>query len=166
MITNRFSPSELKKLRNGFDKFDKNKNGKIDREEFAELLRQNGMNLSEEVCDFTFKAADKNNSGGIDFEEYLAMAHMGTFPHDEAFKGKMIFDFFDKNMDGVIQFEELENALGKMGIEDLDAEDIADILKDFDKNDDGVLDFAEFFTLYQMMKEEAESDDDGEENED
>lgn len=165
-LTDRFSPKEIENLRNGFDSYDQNKDGKIDKKEFRELLNLNGMSLAEEVYEFSFKVTDTNRNGVIDFEEYVALAHMGTYPQDESFKAKMVFDAFDKNRDGVIQYKELQNALMQLGVDDLDDSDIRDVLTDFDANGNGVLEFSEFFTLFQVMKEHAYGTSDSEEEDD
>uniref|UniRef100_A0A8C9RWE5 Troponin C, skeletal muscle n=1 Tax=Scleropages formosus TaxID=113540 RepID=A0A8C9RWE5_SCLFO len=48
--------------------FDKNCDGFIDREEFAEILHSTGEPVTEEEIDELMSEADKNNDGKIDFD--------------------------------------------------------------------------------------------------
>lgn len=146
--------------------YDKDKDGKLNRTEFKDLMRVNGMHFPEEIYEFSFRATDINKNGVIDFEEYVALAHMGTYPQDETFKAKLVFDAFDKNSDGVIQYRELKKAFIQLGVEGLESQDIRAVLTDFDQNENGVLEFTEFFTLFQVMKMYDCSDDESEEDED
>lgn len=62
-------------LRTAFDMFDKDKSGKIDKNEIISLLKGEGMqNLipSDEILQY-INEVDKNGDGEIDFEEFQAM---------------------------------------------------------------------------------------------
>ena len=154
MLSNRFTDKELKKLKDGFNKFDINNDQLIDFKEFTKMMKEQGMHLPKEQLKFCFGLADKDKSGTIDFEEYTHLAHMGTYPQDETAKAKMVFDSFDNDGNGTIDNGELKAALHKMGMDGLDDGDIKDIVNDFDKNGNGVLDFIEFFSLLQVLQEQ------------
>lgn len=59
-------------LRENFEYFDKDGNGKMNREEFGELMA--ALDAVEPGGDPSrgFSSIDVNNSGGIDFEEFAA----------------------------------------------------------------------------------------------
>ena len=151
IFSNNYSSEELTKLKKGFVSHDKNGSGSIDQKEFLSLMKKNGMNLSEEIFEFMFSTTDSNQDGVIDFQEYLSLAYLGSFPQDQIFRARVVFNSFDKNNNGVIDKKELKVALFELGIEDLDDSDIQDIFSDFDTNYNQTLEFLEFFQLFQML---------------
>jgi Ca2+-binding EF-hand superfamily protein len=59
-------------LRETFDHFDRDDNGKIDREEFGELLDALDADMTEEDKDVGFDIIDTNHNQQIEFGEFLA----------------------------------------------------------------------------------------------
>jgi Ca2+-binding EF-hand superfamily protein len=57
-------------LRDRFDRFDRDGNGKIDQLELSRLLDALGVGFSEAQVRATFQAIDTNQSGQIDFDEF------------------------------------------------------------------------------------------------
>jgi Ca2+-binding EF-hand superfamily protein len=57
-------------LRDRFDRFDRDGNGKIDEVELTRLLDTLGVGFSAAQVRATFEAIDQNHSGFIDFEEF------------------------------------------------------------------------------------------------
>ena len=57
-------------LRSDFEQFDTDKNGSIDRAEFASLLDFLGVEFSSKQIDVAFQAIDDDQSGNIEFEEF------------------------------------------------------------------------------------------------
>lgn len=55
-----------------FQKFDTNKDTKLDRHEVQWVLKQNGQNLSPSEFESVFKFFDKNNDGCITISEFIA----------------------------------------------------------------------------------------------
>lgn len=77
-----------------FGRFDKNKNGKLEREEMKEILKPRG----EGIRDF-FRKLDTNQDKKISFKEFQANERMKEL---EAEKVRKIFDRMDRNKDGVL----------------------------------------------------------------
>ena len=59
-------------LEREFARFDTNKNGKIDENEFADLLRKLRITFSDDMTHTAFLAIDVNGNGVIDFGEFCA----------------------------------------------------------------------------------------------
>jgi calmodulin len=59
-------------LRENFDHFDGDDNGRIDRQEFAQLMAALDAEMSEEDLDIGFGIIDTDGSGQIDFGEFAA----------------------------------------------------------------------------------------------
>jgi calmodulin len=57
-------------LRQRFDRFDGDGNGKIDEAELTRLLDALGVGFSASQVRATFESIDENRSGLIDFEEF------------------------------------------------------------------------------------------------
>jgi Ca2+-binding EF-hand superfamily protein len=67
MTTSENSEAEL---RREFDHADTNKNGSIDEDEFAALVRTLGVTLTPEEVQIAFLAIDINGNGRIEFGEF------------------------------------------------------------------------------------------------
>lgn len=63
---------EVALLRESFDHFDKDGNGRIDREEFSALLAALSEDFSREEAAIGFQVIDVDHSGRISFDEFLA----------------------------------------------------------------------------------------------
>lgn len=62
----------VKELRKNFRHFDTNNDGKIELDEFAELMNALSEGESKEEITMGFSAIDTDGSGVIDFEEFSA----------------------------------------------------------------------------------------------
>lgn len=61
---------QLQELRESFDHFDRDNNGKIDRGEFGQLLEALGADMSDEEADIGFDVIDSDGNRAIDFDEF------------------------------------------------------------------------------------------------
>ncbi len=68
----KLSEDDLAELHEIFDHFDKNKNGKIESNELAELLDALGADMSESEVATGLRALDEDGNGTIEFEEFSA----------------------------------------------------------------------------------------------
>lgn len=62
--------TEQATLQREFDRFDADKNGFIDRDEFAALVKSLGVELSEDKVGVAFRALDVNGNDRIEFNEF------------------------------------------------------------------------------------------------
>lgn len=58
-------------LRDSFEHFDRDGDGRIDIDEFEDLCRALGGEIDREHRDVGFRAIDTNRSGYIDFDEFV-----------------------------------------------------------------------------------------------
>jgi len=63
---------DVKDLRQAFRKFDKDKNGILDRKEFSRLLKASGASMTKAEVEEVFSEVDSDNSGGISIEGILS----------------------------------------------------------------------------------------------
>lgn len=62
---------DLNRLKGVFDKFDKDRNHAIDKQEFAKFLEAIGRDMTADEIDYAFKEIDEDNSGVIEFDEFV-----------------------------------------------------------------------------------------------
>ncbi|GAA0150204.1 calmodulin-related [Lithospermum erythrorhizon] len=65
-----------KELKEAFDLYDKDKNGKISASELHEVLKSLGENVSEEDCQRMIKSVDVDGDGCVNFPEFRQMMSM------------------------------------------------------------------------------------------
>ncbi|WAR19090.1 CALM4-like protein [Mya arenaria] len=65
-------PDPTGELRAAFDKYDRNGDGYIDKQELRAIL-QNGQNCTQEELENLFKLVDENGDGKIEYEEFLRL---------------------------------------------------------------------------------------------
>ena len=70
-MTNKPSQEKLTDIRENFDFFDKDNNGKIEISEFVSLLKVIEPDSSKQQAEEGFKLIDDDHNGVIDFEEFI-----------------------------------------------------------------------------------------------
>lgn len=133
---------ELKQV---FDKFDSNKDGKISPDEYKAILKALGKgNLLRKEVQKIFEVADLDGDGFIDFNEFVEMQKrdggVKTMDLHRAFQA------FDKDNDGKITVEEVYDLLRRLG-ERCTLQDCQKMVRAVDANGDGVIDSDEFITM-------------------
>lgn len=59
-------------LKQDFERFDGDSNGRIDRNEFLALVQSLGIPMSEDRAYVAFQAIDINGNGSIEFDEFAS----------------------------------------------------------------------------------------------
>ncbi len=59
-------------LKAHFDHVDIDGNGRIDKNEFVQLVERLGLKRSDDIVDLAFTSIDKDENGTIDFQEFRA----------------------------------------------------------------------------------------------
>lgn len=150
MVTHLSSKKEQQALRNTFNQFDKNGDGKIERQEFIDAYKKiyphiDPVQVEKEANDF-FTQADQDGNGEIDFGEWCAATINKRQLLNET-NLKAAFQLFDRDNGGSISAQEVAEILGHNMAKDKAVWD--DIIKEVDLNGDGQIDFTEF---KQMME--------------
>lgn len=135
----------LPELRQVFDKFDSNKDGKISREEYKAILKAMGKEVPlTRVVNQIFEVADLDRDGFIDFNEFVEVQKKGGGVKNVDLQSA--FRAFDKDSDGMISVEEVFELLKKLG-ERCSLRDCKKMVRAVDANGDGVIDMDEFKTM-------------------
>lgn len=72
MAKNRPNEEELDELREAFDYNDRDGDGRIQLDEFSDMLDELEADMSEKEIEIGFKDIDTNDDGLIDFQEFVA----------------------------------------------------------------------------------------------
>lgn len=129
---------ELKHVRELFESFDKNGDGKLSIDEIKAGVKQYSGDLiisAEEIM----KNCDLDQNGFLDYSEFLAGVSMQNMQVSKE-KLKCAFDAIDLDGNGKITKNELRQALVGMTNEKA----VIELLTEIDKNGDGQIDLDEF----------------------
>lgn len=143
---------EIKKVRNLFISLDEDKDGYISLSALKESLSKNSAVNSAIGKDLAniLKEADSNNDNIIDINEFVQSAARQSLLMKETYL-LTAFLAFDKNGNGLIDRNELANAL------DNDHALVSEIFKEGDIDGDGEISFEEFSNVVKNMREAAEN---------
>ncbi|KAI4298450.1 hypothetical protein L6164_032007 [Bauhinia variegata] len=138
-----FQPN-VDEMKQVFDKFDSNKDGKISQQEYKATLRALGMvDMVNEVPNI-FRVVDLDGDGFINFKEFMEAQKKGggirTMDIQSAFRT------FDRNGDGKISAEEIQEMLRRLG-ERCSLDDCRRMVQAVDTDGDGMVDMDEFMTM-------------------
>ena len=139
-----------------FNIMDNDNDGKIKSKELYNGLKKfiNNENL-ESDCEEIFKKLDMDNSGYIQYEEFVRAAVNKRKFLDEKIL-KFAFNFFDKDENGEISFEEIEKVF-KSSVPDPQNVHLVlfKIINEVDSNSDGKISFEEFcIAMRKLIKSE------------
>jgi len=142
-------PTDLNEvaLKDAFNKFDKNGDGVIDKQELSDLLVEYlGLKAppSEKQLGRIMKKVDINENGQIEFNEFKVMMSQRSQTQNQYLE---IFRNFDTDKDGFISREELAESMKQVHPDTTD-EEIDAIMTSLDVNNDGRISFQEFLNFF------------------
>jgi len=155
----RESYKQINDVKGAFRKFDKNRDGQINKSELARMMFSSGHSFTDMEVDAVMNLADKDGDGEIDLEEFL----MFMTPSTSATLNKIrmditcidevkgLFKAIDADGDGLLTKEEMMNSPNCR----FDREEVTAIYELGDSNGDGVLDMGEFIAIMYPAAGEA-----------
>lgn len=154
-ILNGLQEMGIEDLKEAFELFDKNHDGKISGDELGCVLRSLGLEYSQEEVDEMIKNADTNENGFVEYDEFLVMMqrfsqHPPNLPSMDE-KTREAFRVFDLDGNGYIDKNELRHVMKRLG-ENLSEDDVKEMFREADLNNDGKIDFNEFRQLLGSCK--------------
>ncbi|CAD8180467.1 unnamed protein product [Paramecium octaurelia] len=140
---------EKKELIQGFSAIDKNGDGKLSKEELIQCYMD--LYQDEIKCNYIvnkiFKYSDVDRSGTIEYTEFIvAYSELSNLMAQE--KLEKAFKLFDKDGNGTISKQELQEIFGGLALQENQWENV---FSELDTNGDGMVTFQEFTQL--LMKD-------------
>jgi calcium-dependent protein kinase len=127
LMASRIPEDQVKQLREAFEIFDTNGDGRLTLQELREGMKNvKGVKVTDEDVDLVMAAVDSNHNGAIDYSEFIA-ACLQSHNYLKENHLKSAFYFFDKDGNGTISMDELKTCLQNEDFTLAD-ETIADIL--------------------------------------
>lgn len=134
----------LKDWREAFSMFDKNGDDLISAGELGTVMRNLGLNPTEEDVQKMISDVDKDANGFVDFNEFVSMMlKFQERPVDPEEQYLEAFRVFDQDGNGFISPIELQSVMSSLG-ERLSEEEIKDMIQEADLDKDGQVDYTEF----------------------
>lgn len=147
LVARHLDANDLPEIYDAFTAIDKNGDGILSPEEFRASLST--FKSSDEVAEL-FQAVDADGSGSIDYSEFIAAAidRKLLFREDLCLQ---VFRALDRDDDGKISIQELQQVLVDADTEDFLGSELRDealtTLNRYDADGDGLLDIREFMAL-------------------
>ena len=144
-ITVHMDREKIAAYREQFDELDIGDDGKLSRENVAQILSDESEQIERLMVTLLFEKYDVNNDGMIDFDEFcnFCLDMNGLTERDIL---KQIFDLCDVDHNGVLDVEEVHR-LGKLMGLNVTHKDANATVKALDYNNDSKVDFEEFCTI-------------------
>lgn len=149
IIAGQLNEDQIKALRETFMALDGNGDGLLTAAEMKEGLAKSGLKDIPVDLQQILEDVDSDGSGVVDYTEFLAatLDRRLYLQEDVCWSA---FRLFDKNGDGKISQQELQQVFADDSVTDVvGVSVIGQLMKDVDGNGDGVIDFSEFM---QMMR--------------
>nr|GMC90109.1 calcium-dependent protein kinase 13 [Ipomoea batatas] len=145
VIADFLSNEEVEDLKEIFGKIDADNDGIVSIEELKVGLQKLNSQLAESEIQMLIEAIDTNGKGTLDYGEFIAVSlHLQRMANDEHLR--KAFSYFDKNGNGYIEPDELQDALMEDGSED--CSNVAnDIFQEVDTDKDGLISYEEFAAM-------------------
>ncbi|CAI0450898.1 unnamed protein product [Linum tenue] len=135
-------------IRQIFDKFDKNGDGKISCSEVVDSLKELGTAVTAAEVECMIKEFDKDGDGYIDLDEFVGFIQSGGFDDRGGGGGswkelKDAFDLYDMDKNGLISAGELHAVMKMLGLKS-SLGDCKKMIRQVDQDGDGSVNFEEF----------------------
>ncbi|KAH7405439.1 hypothetical protein KP509_15G070300 [Ceratopteris richardii] len=132
--------SKQEKMREAFNFFDTDNNGKISASELRMVLERTREDASDEAVERIMQELDKDGDGELSFEEFML-----SDPFPKGFHQNLMeaFSKFDMNQDGLISSQELQMVMQNLGL-NVSLDDCRQMIWHVDNDGDGHVNFEEF----------------------
>ncbi|XP_033727376.1 neo-calmodulin-like [Pecten maximus] len=136
-----------KEIRETFELFDSDQDGKLSTAEIENVLDNLGMSTNKGVIDDVIKRLDADENGTVEYDEFEAFitnsGFLKSLPDETDQDMLAAFQVLDADGDGYITKDELTDFMSRFG-EKKTEEEIQEIIKESDTNKDGRISYSEF----------------------
>jgi len=128
-----------------FNRFDKNKDGKISKDEIRDAMKEMGLNPSDAECSAILQKADSNQDGYVQWNEFEAFLNaLPKHVHETCTARcdlRARFKSLDTDNNGFLTEDELLSVTRQCNLPDSHAKEM---MAHADKNRDGKISYDEF----------------------
>ena len=151
-FTNMMSHSELKVYRAAFYGIDFKHSGVIEKEEVEQAFAMAHVDISGEQIKKIFSSSDDPNKLTLSYSEFIicCMNIKNIINKD---KLKHAFNYFDIDNSGVIDFNDVRNAMLRYGKKVVNDEDVYKMIKEVTKKETDLIHFEEFYNVFKHLIE-------------
>ena len=146
MIDNQLLEEKSREVKEAFDMFDRDKDGKININELSNVMKALGYNLTEKEVSEIMGENDNDNDGKLKLEEVLFLVNNRSKEIDTEDELIEAFRLFDKEGKGYIGIDEIKHLLLMLG-ESMTNEEIEEIITQADLDGDGKVSYQDFAKL-------------------
>ncbi|XP_059452726.1 calcium-dependent protein kinase 26-like [Corylus avellana] len=146
VIAESLPEEELAGLREIFKAMDTDNSGEITFDKLKTGLRRYGSILRNSEILHLMEAVDVDDSGTINYGKFIA----ATIPLNKLERRELLlaaFQYFDKDGNGYITIDDLQQACEEHNMSGISLEDIEDTIRNVDQDNDGRIDYREFVAL-------------------
>ena len=137
------SSNKEKEFKNIFDKYDSNKDGNVNSDELANILKAININVSDEEIKEIIEEIELEGNNEINFENFISIVNRREKDVDTKEEVLNAFKFFDKEGNGLININDLKYIMINVS-KNLSEAEIDDMLKEADLDMDGFINYEEF----------------------
>ena len=134
----RLDEDQREEFKEAFKVFDEDNGGSIDDEEFENLMKMLGYNMSDEELSAIFNAVDEEGEGEILFHDFLTLMVVLMENDTEELNLINAFATLDKKNSGLISVEHVRNILTTIG-EQMTTKEIEKFIENTDLDNDGMV---------------------------
>jgi calmodulin len=137
---------KIAEYREAFKIYDKNGDGSISINELSDMLKNLGMEYTDEELKELVREVDLDNNGNIDFREFM---HLMTIKFREFESEEELieaFKVFDRDGNGYITAIEFKQVIFSLG-EVITDEELNEMVAEADIDGDGFIDYEEFVRM-------------------
>ncbi|XP_021627963.2 calcium-dependent protein kinase 24 [Manihot esculenta] len=146
VVADNLPPEQVDEIKQMFYVMDTDETGDLSFEELKNGFHNIGHTLPDPDVQMLMDAADIDGNGTLSIEEFVAMSiHLIKIGSDEHLF--QAFRFFDKDLNGYIEFDELKDAMVNDNLGPNNEQIIKDIMSDVDLDKDGRISYEEFKTM-------------------
>lgn len=146
MNTFEVSEEQKKELKEIFDLYDQNKDGKVSVPELVLVFENMGQEPNDSELRDLLKKIEKDENSEITLDDFFEIMRIRMCPEDVDAQIRRAFLEFDKNRDGYINVEELKAIMKSIG-ESLNDEDLLNMINYGSSKKDGQIDIDDFFRI-------------------
>merc|ERR1712216_503300 len=144
------TPQQVNEIREAFDLFDTDGSGAIDAKELKVAMRALGFEPKKEEIRKMVNDMDKDGDGTVDFDEFMILMTGKMSGKDAKEEIVKAFKLFDDDESGKVSFKNLKRVAKELG-ESMGDEELQEMIDEADTDNDGEINEEEFLRIMKKV---------------